>query len=331
MNFLKQTIVRAKASKKTIVLPESTDLRVIKAASMALKEDLANIVLIGNKEEIKELAGDLNISKASIVNPVESEKFQDYVNTCYELRKNRGVTLEKAREIMQNPIYWGVMMIKKGDANGMVSGAVNSTADTLRPALQIVKTAPGTKLVSAFFIIVVPDCEYGHNGTFLYADCGLVEDPDEEQLAEIAIASAKSFKLLVQAEPKVAMLSYSSHGSAKSALTEKVIKATKIAKEKAPYLMLDGELQGDAALVPSIGESKAPGSLVAGHANVLIFPNLDCGNIAYKLSQRLAKAEAYGPITQGLAGPINDLSRGCSAEDIVGVIAITAVQAQSSK
>lgn len=211
----------------------------------------------------------------------------------------------------------------------MVSGAVNSTANTLRPALQILKTAPDAKLVSAFFVMVVPDCEYGHKGAFIYADSGLVENPNEEELAEIAITSAKSFKLLVQAEPKVAMLSYSSYGSAKSDLTEKVIKATKIAKERAPYLLLDGELQGDAALVPSVAKSKAPGSNVAGQANVLIFPDLNCGNIAYKLTQRLAKAEAYGPITQGLAAPVNDLSRGCTAEDIVGVVGITAVQAQA--
>jgi phosphate acetyltransferase len=331
MNFLEQTIERAKADIKTIVLPESTDMRVIKAASMVLEQGIANVVLVGNRDEITDLAGNLDISKAMIVDPVKSEKYEDYVNTFYELRKAKGITIEKAKEIMKNPVYWGVMMVKKGDADGMVSGAVNSTADTLRPALQIVKTAPDAKLVSAFFVIVVPNCEYGHNGTFIYADSGLVENPNEEQLAEIAITSAKSFKLLVQAEPKVAMLSYSSYGSAKSELTEKVIKATEIAKERAPYLLLDGELQGDAAIVPSVAKSKAPGSPVAGQANVLVFPDLNCGNIAYKLTQRLAKAEAYGPITQGLAAPVNDLSRGCTAEDIVGVVGITAVQAQNGK
>ncbi len=331
MNFLEQTIERAKADVKTIVLPESTDMRVIKAASMVLEKGIANVVLVGDRDEITGLAGNLDISKAVIVDPVKSEKYDDYVNTFYELRKAKGITIEKAKEIMKNPVYWGVMMVKKGDADGMVSGAVNSTADTLRPALQIVKTAPDAKLVSAFFVIVVPNCEYGHNGTFIYADSGLVENPNEEQLAEIAITSAKSFKLLVQAEPKVAMLSYSSYGSAKSELTEKVIKATEIAKERAPQLMLDGELQGDAAIVPSVAESKAPGSPVAGQANVLVFPDLNCGNIAYKLTQRLAKAEAYGPITQGLAAPVNDLSRGCTAEDIVGVVGITAVQAQNGK
>ncbi|HHV95738.1 MAG TPA: phosphate acetyltransferase [Clostridiaceae bacterium] len=331
MTFLERTIERAKADKKTIVLPESTDERVIEAASIALEKEIANIVLVGNKEEILSKANEsgFDVSKAAIVDPLKSEKFDDYANTFYELRKKKGMTIDKAQEIMKDPVYWAVMMVKKGEADGMVSGAVHSTADTLRPALQIVKTAPDAKLVSAFFVIVVPDCEYGKNGTFIYADSGLVENPNEEELSEIAIQSAKSFKLLIEAEPVVAMLSYSTYGSAKSELTEKVIKATKIAKEKAPDILIDGELQADAALVPAVGKSKAPGSPVAGKANVLIFPDLNCGNIAYKLTQRLAKAEAYGPITQGLAAPVNDLSRGCSAADIVGVIAITAVQAQA--
>lgn len=330
MNFLEQISKRAKENKKTIVLPESKDIRTLKAAAMVQQQGIADIVLVGNEDEIKQLAGDLDISKAKIVDPLKSDKFEDYVNSFYELRKAKGMTLEKAREIMKDELYWGVMMVKKGDADGMVSGAVHSTADTLRPALQILKTAPGTKLVSVFFVMVVPDCEYGHNGIFVYADSGLVENPNAEELSEIAIASAKSFRSLVQAQPKVAMLSYSTYGSAKSELTEKVIEATRLAKEKAPDLIIDGELQADAALVPSVGKSKAPGSNVAGEANVLVFPDLNCGNIAYKLTQRLAKAEAYGPITQGLAKPVNDLSRGCSAEDIVGVVAITAVQAQNS-
>lgn len=330
MNFLEQTIERAKSDVKTIVLPESTDMRVIEAASIILAKGVAEVVLIGKRDEILGLAGDFNISKAIIVDPVESEKYDDYVNTFYELRKAKGMTIDKARKILQSPVCWGVMMVKKGDADGMVAGAVNSTANILRPALQVVKTASDAKLVSAFFVIVVPDCEYGHNGAFIYADSGLVENPTEEQLAEIAITSAKSFKLLMQAEPRVAMLSYSSYGSAKSELTEKVVKAVQIAKKRVPDLMLDGELQADAAIVPSVAESKAPGSPVAGKSNVLIFPDLNCGNIAYKLTQRLAKAEAYGPITQGLAAPINDLSRGCTAEDIVGVTAITAVQAKKT-
>ncbi len=329
-SFLEQISKRAKADKKTIVLPESTDIRTIKAASIILEQGLANIVLIGNQQEINKLAGGLDISKAKIVDPESSEKFKEYVDTFYEMRKAKGMTPEKAQETMKNPLYYGVMMVKKGEADGMVAGAINSTANTLRPSLQILKTAPGAKLVSSFFIMVVPDCEYGHNGTFLYADSGLVENPNADELSEIAISSAKSFKDLVQAEPKVAMLSYSTYGSAKSELTEKVIEATRLAKEKAPQLQLDGELQADAALVPEVGKSKAPDSKIAGEANVLVFPDLNCGNIAYKLPQRLAKAEAYGPITQGLAKPVNDLSRGCSAEDIVGVVAITAVQAQNS-
>lgn len=329
MNFLEKTILKAKSDVKTIVLPESTDIRTIQAASMILGQGIANIVLIGDEGEIAKLAGGLDISKAKIVNPLNSEKFEEYANTFYEMRKDKGVSLEKAVEIMKNPLYYGVMMVKKGEADGMVAGAINSTANTLRPALQILKTAPGTRLVSSFFVMVVPDCEFGNNGTFVFADCGLVENPSADELSEIAIASARSFKALVGEEPKVGMLSYSTYGSAKSELTEKVIKAAQLAKEKAPDLILDGELQADAALVPKVGSSKAPGSAVAGQANVLVFPDLNCGNIAYKLVQRLAKAEAYGPVTQGIAKPVNDLSRGCSAEDIVGVVAITAVQAQS--
>ncbi len=328
MGFLEQIIERAKSDIKTIVLPESTDLRVVTAASMISNQGVAKVVLVGGEAEIKKLAGDLDLSKVKIENPYSSSNFEEYAQAFCELRKSKGMTIEEARETMKNPLYYGVMMVKQGQADGMVAGAINSTGNTLRPALQILKTAPGTKLVSAFFVMVVPDCEYGHNGTFIYGDCGLVENPDADQLSEIALASAKSFKQLVQDEPQVAMLSYSTYGSAKSELTEKVVKATQFAKEKAPNLALDGELQADAALVQAIAKSKAPNSKVAGKANVLIFPDLNCGNIAYKLTERLAKAEAYGPITQGIAKPVNDLSRGCSAEDIVGVAAITAVQAQ---
>jgi len=330
MGFLDQIIERAKSDIKTIVLPESTDLRVLKAASMISERGIANVVLVGDEAEIKKLAGDIDLSKVVIENPNTSSNFEKYAEAFCELRKSKGMTIEEARETIKNPLYYGVMMVKQGQADGMVAGAINSTANTLRPALQILKTAPGTKLVSAFFVMVVPNCEYGHNGVFVYGDCGLVENPDADQLSEIAIASANSFKQLVQAEPQVAMLSYSTYGSAKSELTEKVVKATQLAKEKAPHLALDGELQADAALVEAIGKSKAPNSKVAGKANVLIFPDLNCGNIAYKLTERLAKAEAYGPITQGIAKPVNDLSRGCSAEDIVGVVAITAVQAQNA-
>ncbi|NLH97734.1 MAG: phosphate acetyltransferase [Clostridiaceae bacterium] len=330
MKFLEQISERAKKDIKTIVLPESSDIRTIRAAAMVLEKGIAKIVLVGREAEIKNLAGDLDISKAKIVDPETSPDFNRYAEALYEIRKDKGMTPEKAREILKDELYWGVMMVKMGDADGMVAGAIHSTAETLRPALQILKTAPGTKLVSAFFVMVVPDCEYGSNGTFIYADSGLVENPDAEQLSEIAVSSAKTFRNLIQDEPVVAMLSYSTYGSADSELVRKVREATKLAKEKAPDLLIDGELQADAALVPSVGQFKAKGSPVAGKANVLIFPDLNCGNIAYKLTQRLAQAEAYGPITQGIAKPVNDLSRGCSAEDIVGVVAITAVQAQMS-
>ncbi len=330
MNFLEQIVSRAKSDIKTIVLPESTDIRTIKAAAMIQEQGIANIILVGNKSEIMKLAGDLDISKAQIVDPANFDKMDEYVDTLFELRKSKGMTLEQARKLLtENVLYFGIMMVKMGAADGMVAGAINSTGNTLRPALQILKTAPGAKLVSAFFVMVVPNCEYGENGVFVYGDSGLVENPNADELSEIAIASAKSFKSLVQAEPVVAMLSYSTYGSAKSILTEKVIEATKLAKEKAPELQLDGELQADAAIVEAVGQSKAPGSPVAGKANVLIFPDLNCGNICYKLTQRLANADAYGPVIQGLARPVNDLSRGCSAEDIVGVVAITCVQAQN--
>ena len=327
-NFLDRICERAKSDRKTIVLPESTDIRTIQAASMIMEKGIANIVLVGDENKIKELAGDIDLTGVTVVNPDTSDNFEEYADSFYEMRKQKGMTPEKAREIMKDPLYWGVMMVKKGEADGMVAGAINSTANTLRPALQILKTAPGTKLASSFFIMVVPDCEYGEKGIFLYADSGLVENPNADELSEIAISSAKSFKKLVEAEPKVAMLSYSSYGSAKSELTEKVIEATRLAKEKAPDLILDGELQVDAAIIPGVAKSKAPASPLKGMANTLIFPDLNSGNIAYKLTQRLAKAEAYGPVTQGIAKPVNDLSRGCSAEDIVGVVAITCVQAQ---
>ena len=330
MSFINNIKKRAQQDIKTIVLPESNDLRVIKAAEQVLKEEFADIILVGNKENINKLAkeNNIDITRAKIVDPNFSEKFSEYANKFYELRKSKGMTLDKAKEIMKDPVFFGMMMVKQEDADGLVSGACHSTADTLRPALQILKTAPGTKLVSAFFLMVVPDCEYGENGAFVFADSGLNEYPDPEALSEIAISSSKSFKQLVGAEPRVAMLSYSTYGSAHSPLTDKVVEATKILKEKAPNLIADGELQLDAAIIPEIAASKAPNSPVAGKANTLVFPDLDAGNIGYKLVQRLAKAEAYGPLCQGIAKPVNDLSRGCSSEDIVGVVAITAVQAQ---
>lgn len=331
MNLLEQLIKKAKENVKTIVLPEGNDIRTVKAASMILKQGIARVIILGDRESIVKSAGDMDISAARIIDPEFSESLEDYAAAFAEIRKSKGMTLDQSREIMKDPLFFGVMMVKKGDADGMVAGALNSTANTLRPALQILKTSPGTKIVSSFFVMVVPNCEYGYKGTFVYADSGLVENPGPQELAEIAIASAKSFEALIGQEPKVAMLSYSTYGSAKSELTEKVIRATELVKEMTPNLKVDGELQADAALVPAVGMSKAPGSNVAGDANVLIFPDLNSGNIAYKLTQRLAKAEAYGPITQGLSKPVNDLSRGCSAEDIVGVAAITCVQAQNIK
>ena len=333
MNFIENIKNRAKQEIKTIVLPESEDIRTLKATQIALKEKYANIVLVGNEEIIKQKAqeNNINIEGATIINPQTSENYEKYAQLLYELRKNKGMTIEQAKELVLNPVYFGMLMVKDEEtkADGLVSGAAHSTADTLRPALQILKTAPDTKLVSAFFVMVVPDCEYGENGTFIFGDAGLNENPNPDQLSEIAISSSKSIAQLVQKEPKVAMLSYSSHGSAHSELTEKVIEATKLLKEKEPNLIADGELQLDAAIIPEVAASKAPTSPLKGEANVLIFPNLDAGNIGYKLVQRLGKAEAYGPLCQGIAKPVNDLSRGCSAEDIAGVIAITAVQAQN--
>lgn len=326
--FLENIIEKAKKDIKTIVLPESEDIRTLKAAEMIQKQGIANIILVGNEVVIRKKAEGLDISKAKIIDPLYYDKFDSFAVEFYKLRKSKGITLETAKEMIKDPLYFGVMLVKMGEADGMVSGAIHSTANTLRPALQILKSTPGTNIVSSFFVMVVPDCRYGSNGTFVYSDCGLVENPSPEELAEIAAQAAKSFEMLVQQEPVVAMLSYSTYGSAKNELTDKVIKAAQIAKRKVPNLRLDGELQADAALVPSVGLSKAHGSNVAGEANVLVFPDLNAGNIAYKLTQRLAKAEAYGPITQGLAKPVNDLSRGCSAEDIVGVVAITCVQAQ---
>ena len=328
MSFIEEIKNRAKKDIKTIILPEAEDVRVLEAASKVKMQGFAKVILIGNEEQVKKdaMENGLNLDGIEIINPKKSENKERYANELFELRKNKGMTIEEAQNLVLNPVYFGMMMVKLGEADGLVSGAAHSTSDTLRPALQILKTAPGTKLVSAFFVICVPDCEYGENGTFIFGDSGLNQNPTADELSEIAISSAKSFKQLVTKEPKVAMLSYSTYGSAKSELTEKVIEATKLAKEKAPELLLDGELQLDAAIVPEIGKSKAPGSNVAGMANTLIFPDLDAGNIGYKLAQRLAKAEAYGPLCQGISKPVNDLSRGCSADDIVGVVAITAVQ-----
>ncbi len=330
MSFINSIKERARQSRKTIVLPESLERRTLEATAQIIKEDIADVILIGNKEEIDKVAEGLEISKAIFVDPKSFDKMDAYIDLLVELRQKKGMTSEKAEEILKaDPLYLGVMMVKDGMADGMVAGAINSTANVLRPSLQILKTAPGTKLVSSFFVMVVPNCEYGANGTFVFSDCGLVQNPNAEELASIALSSAKSFENLVAEEAVVGMLSHSTKGSAKHPDVDKVLEATRLAKEQNPDVKLDGEFQLDAAIVPSVGASKAPESEVAGKVNVLVFPDLDAGNIGYKLTQRLAKAEAYGPVTQGIAKPVNDLSRGCTAEDIVGVVAITAVQAQS--
>ena len=330
MAFIDEMKKKAKMNKKTIVLPESMDRRTFEAAAEILAEDVANLVIIGTPEEIAKNSEGLDVSKATFVNPATYEKTEQYIDTLVELRKAKGMTKEQATELLHTEyMFYACMMVKCGDADGVVSGACHSTANTLKPALQIIKTKPGTKLVSAFFVMDVPNCDMGSNGTFIFGDSGLVQNPSAEELAAIAVSSAESFKALVGEEAKVAMLSHSTKGSAKHADVDKVVEATRLAKEMAPELKIDGELQADAAMVPSVGASKAPGSDVAGEANVLIFPDLDAGNIGYKLVQRLAKAEAYGPLCQGIAKPVNDLSRGCSAKDIAGVVAITAVQAQA--
>ena len=331
MNFIEKIKERARKNIKKIILPETMDIRVLEAAEKCTKENIAEIILIGRENEITELASSKNIdlSKCTIINPFTSELTDELVNDLYELRKAKGMTLEEAKKCcLEDYMYYACMLVKKEKADGVVSGACHSTANTLRPALQIIKTKPNCELVSAFFLMVVPNCEYGANGTFIFADSGLNQNPTSEELASIASSSSESFNLLVEEEPFVAFLSHSTMGSAKHPDVDKVVKAVNIAKEKYPNIKIDGELQADAALVPNVGESKAPNSEVAGHANVLIFPDLDAGNIGYKLVQRLAKAEAYGPITQGINKPVNDLSRGCSSDDIVGVVAITAVQAK---
>ena len=330
MSFIDDIKNRARQNLKTIVLPEAEDRRVLEAAAATIKEGNAKVVLLGAAADIEKLGEGLDLSGAVIIDPRESDKLDAYIDKLVELRQAKGMTPELARESLTTDFTtYAVMMVKCGDADGVVSGACHSTANTLRPCLQILKTAPGVKSASAFFLMIVPDCEYGDDGVFVFADCGLNQNPDPVQLAEIAGLSAKSYEMLTGKSARVAMLSHSSKGSAKHDDVTKVVEATRVAKENYPEIMIDGELQLDAAIVPSVGASKAPDSPVAGKANVLVFPDLDAGNIGYKLVQRLAKAEAYGPVMQGIAAPVNDLSRGCYAEDIVGVIAITAVQAAS--
>lgn len=331
MELIKEILEKAKNNVKTIALPEGDEERTLKAAEQIVKQKIANLILIGNEEVIREKAKKLNVCLDGIrvADPVKSDKYETYTNAFYELRKSKGVTPEKAAETIKDPVYFGTMMVKLDDADGMVSGAVHSTGDLLRPGLQVIKTAKGVNCVSSFFIMQVPDKSYGKDGLFLFADCAVNPDPNAEQLASIAIATAENAKNLCDMDPKVAMLSFSTKGSAKHEFVDKVVEATKMAKELRPDLSFDGELQLDAAIVSEVANLKAPGSSVAGKANVLVFPDLQSGNIGYKLVQRLAGADAIGPICQGFAKPINDLSRGCNVEDIINVVAVTCVQAQS--
>lgn len=330
MNLIDEIIERAKANKQRIVLPEGTEQRTLRAADELLRGDVANIILLGNPDEIHQLAEELklqHIGKATIINPKNHDKKETYAGFLYELRKNKGMTMEQATELAENPLYLACLMIKNGDADGEIAGAQNTTGDVLRPALQIIKTMSGVKVVSGAFIMFTKTPQYGENGTLIFADCAVMPNPSAEELASIAIASAQTARSIVGVEPRVAMLSFSTKGSAQHEMIDKVTEATRIAKEIAPDLLIDGELQADAALVPSVGASKAPGSPIAGKANVLVFPTLEAGNIGYKLVQRLGNAEAVGPILQGMAAPVNDLSRGCSVDDIYKMVAIAANQA----
>lgn len=328
-SFLEKMVQKAKDDKQTIVLAEGNDTRTLEAAQHILAENIANLIILGDANEIANSG--YNLEGAELIDPETSDLQEELALQLLYIRQHKGMTEEEAFRLISDPLYFGVMLVKTGRADGMVAGACHSTGDVLRPSLQILKTTPGTKLVSSFFIMVVPNCEYGDNGTFLFADCGLEVQPDAERLAHIAVNSAASFRQLIGSTPYVAMLAHSTNGSAKNDDALKVVDATRIAKELAPDEAIDGEMQLDAALCADVAYSKFPDSPVAGKANVLVFPDLDAGNIGYKLVQRLAKAEAYGPITQGIAAPVNDLSRGCCADDIFGVVAITCVQSQARK
>lgn len=332
MSAIEKIKAKAKQTIKHIVLPEGSEPRTVQASAMIITEGVAKVTLLGDAAEIERVAKETgtNLAGVRVVDPKTSEKSAAYTELLYELRKAKGMTMEQAKElVVGNTLYYGAVMVKAGDADGMVAGAINSTGNVLRPALQIIKTAPGIKVVSSCFVMEIPKKEYGDNGVMIFGDCAVIPNPTAEELAAIAIASARTGKELLDIDPKVAMLSFSTKGSAKDDLVTKVQEATRMAQELAPDLPIDGELQADAALVESVGQLKSPGSPVAGHANVLVFPDLQAGNIGYKLVQRLAGAEAIGPIVQGLAKPVNDLSRGCSVEDIVSVVAITAVKAQA--
>lgn len=334
MSLIEQLIQRAKADKQRIVLPEGTEERTLKAANQILTDGVADLILLGNVEEIQEKAREWglgNISKATLIDPQNSEKSEEYAQMLFELRKKKGMTLEEARKKVTDPLYYGCMIIKSGEADGQLAGARNTTGDVLRPALQIIKTAPGITCVSGAMLLLTHAPECGDNGVLVMGDVAVTPVPDANQLAQIAICTARTAKAVAGIEPRVAMLSFSTHGSAKHEVVEKVVEATRIAHEMDPELLLDGELQADAALVPSVGASKAPGSPIAGKANVLVVPSLEVGNIGYKLVQRLGHATAVGPILQGIARPVNDLSRGCSIDDVYKMIAITANQAIAAK
>jgi len=330
MSFIESIKDRARSNPKKIVFPESGDIRVLQACEEIIKEKFAEVILVGDKDEIIKNSNGLNLEGVEFINPPTYSGTEKMIDDLFEMRKSKGLTREQATDlIVNNPLYFAVMLVNNSTADGMVAGAINATGDVLRPSLQILKTAPGTKLVSAFFIMCVPN--WGENDAFLFSDCGLNQNPNAEELGNIAISSAKTYEILTGNKPIVAMLSHSTKGSAKHADVDKVVEATKIAKELDSTLELDGEFQLDAAIIPAIGKSKAPDSNVAGKANVLVFPDLDAGNIGYKLVERFAKANAYGPVLQGVRKPVNDLSRGCSKDDIVGVCAITVVQAQENE
>ena len=334
MDLISEIVERAKANKQRIVLPEGTEERTLKAANQILTDGVADLILLGNPDEIMNLAKEWglgNIHKATIIDPENNPKQEEYAQLLCELRKKKGMTIEEARKLVLNPLYLGCLIIKAGDADGQLAGARNTTGDVLRPALQIIKTAPGITCVSGAMLMLTHAPECGDNGVLVMGDVAVTPVPDANQLAQIAICTAQTAKAVAGIDPRVAMLSFSTKGSAKHEMVDKVVEATRIAKEMDSSLKIDGELQADAAIVPAVGMSKAPGSEIAGNANVLVFPSLETGNITYKLVQRLAGAEAVGPILQGIAAPINDLSRGCSVEDIYKMVAITANQAIGMK